>query len=213
MKFSQSAQEVVYQAHLLQTNTNKEMLCIEHVLYGLLLMANYLDEPFSDMKYRDEAKELRSYLKEHISSIASATYQIKKDAEDDSGSFFKTATPLLEAALKYSDGETIGVMDLAKATLECDTPTLLAIRYVNVNGVAANDAKYYDFVEKPVPPEEPESVEDKQIFHSSTATKMLAFLALLAAAEEMQQNQLRENSYVKIKKKNHNVLASWPQGE
>ncbi len=201
MKFSQSAQEVIYQAHQLQTNTNKDMLCVEHILYGLLLMANYLDEPFNDMKYRDEAKNLRSYLKRNISSIASATYQIKKDAEDDSGAFFKTATPLLEAALRYSDGETIGVMDLAKATMDCDTPTLLAIRYLNVNGVAARDAKYGEYIEKPVTPANPEPAEDKRVFNSSTATKMLAFLALLAAAEERQQDQLRENSNIKIKKK------------
>ena len=41
---------------------DSDKLCQEHIFYGLLLMACYLDPPMNGEEYREEAKKLRAFL-------------------------------------------------------------------------------------------------------------------------------------------------------
>ena len=54
MEISKSVQEVLTQAQMLKLNTNSNALCVEHILYGLVLMARYLDEPMNKTEYLTE---------------------------------------------------------------------------------------------------------------------------------------------------------------
>ena len=87
MELSKSTQEVITQAQMLRLETGAESLCLEHVYYGLLLMASYLDAPMNAEEYRKEAKELRKYLETKNRSIASAKHQLSRDAKEDSSLF------------------------------------------------------------------------------------------------------------------------------
>ena len=101
MELSKTTKEVIMQAQTLQMEAEGGTLCQEHLFYGLLLMASYLDEPMNDSEYRAEAKALRKYLSGKMRSISAARDQVRRDALDG-GDDFVDARPSLGRAVEIA---------------------------------------------------------------------------------------------------------------
>ena len=153
MELSKSTQEVITQAQMLRLETGAESLCLEHVYYGLLLMASYLDAPMNAEEYRKEAKELRKYLETKNRSIASAKHQLSRDAKEDS-SLFVDARPMLGRAAEMAGSRQIAPMDLAKAIQEDPSPTIRALNGLKIPALEKEDARYSPVV-RPNPQPQP----------------------------------------------------------
>jgi len=142
MELSNSAREIVVQAQMLMLSTGGSGLCVEHLFYGVLLLADYLDPPMDKPEFREDGKKVRAWLEEGgMQSVAAARKQLKTDAEDG-GSNFEDASAVLGRAAEIADGGEISAMDLARAVMETSTPTILALRGLRNPALAAADAKY-----------------------------------------------------------------------
>lgn len=142
MELSKSAREIVVQAQMLMLSTGETGLCVEHLFYGVLLLADYLDPPMDKPEFREDGKKVRAWLEEGgMQSVAAARKQLKTDAEDG-GSNFEDASAVLGRAAEIADGGEISAMDLARAVMETSTPTILALRGLRNPALAAADARY-----------------------------------------------------------------------
>ena len=142
MELSNSAREIVVQAQMLMLSTGGSGLCVEHLFYGVLLLADYLDPPMDKPEFREDGKKVRAWLEEGgMQSVAAARKQLKTDAEDG-GSNFENASAVLGRAAEIADGGEISAMDLARAVMETSTPTILALRGLRNPALAAADARY-----------------------------------------------------------------------
>lgn len=195
MELSKGAQEVIKQAQKLRLDTDGDKLCVEHIFYGLLLMACYLDEPLNDPEYLGEAKKLRSFLEQNMRSIASATHQLKEGAKENTSKFVD-ASPMLGRASELAVTGKIGVMELAYAAWETATPTIHALRWARVDALIKEDERYQEKPkDRPAAPRQDDVVRaEKQASGGVTPSQMMAFLALLAAANEQQKTGLRQNA-------------------
>ena len=142
MELSPSAQEVIMQAQMLKLETEAEFLGLEHIYYGLLLMACYKEEPLNDPAIRPEARKLRSYLEKYVRSIASAKKQLLADAREDS-SGFADAREALGRAAEMAGENAITPLDLAKAILEAHSPTVMALNGLIIPGELSGDDLYH----------------------------------------------------------------------
>lgn len=200
MELKKSAQEVLTQAQMLRLEAGMDKLCIEHVLYGLLLMASYKDDPMNNPELLTEAMELRRDLEKKMRSIASAKHQLYNDALHNN-TLFRDASEAIGRASELAVGETISAMDLAHAIWEDPTPTMRALSGLGINECISEDEKYQE-VAKPQPPiTTNKSQENDKVDGSEdpTPSQMIAVLKMLANMQDNQQEQLRQNSAVKQK--------------
>ncbi len=142
MELSKSLQEVITQAQMLRLETNGSTLCVEHLFYGLLLMACYREKPMDAPEYRQEAEKLRFFLDAWVLSIASAKRQLKEDAEEDD-SFFADAKETLGRAAEMAGDNPITPMELARAIKENQTPTVRALSGLRIPAALKEDEKYH----------------------------------------------------------------------
>ena len=156
MEISKSVQEVLTQAQMLKLNTNSNALCVEHILYGLVLMARYLDEPMNKKEYLTEAKKLRKALEKKINSIAIAEQELKAKAYRDPSSFHNDPS-VLGRAVEIAGTKAVTTLDLAKAGLEKSDSTISWLNSFEINSDAEeDDARYAS--KKPAaqkPPQDP----------------------------------------------------------
>ena len=147
MELSRSAQEVITQAQMLRLKTDSGNLSLEHIYYGLLVMASYLDEPMNGTEFREEAVALRKYLESKSRSIESMKRQLHQDAADG-GSMFTDARPILGRAAEMAGEKAITPMDLARAIHENPSPTIRALNGLINRAALDQDARY---AERPAP--------------------------------------------------------------
>lgn len=196
MELSRGAQAVLTQAQKLRLETNGDKLCVEHIFYGLLRMACYLDAPMDKPEYREDAKKLRSFLEQNMRSIASAVHQLEEDARKDDSKFVDAALMLGRASELARAGE-IGVMELANAAWETATPTIRAVKWLRIEALTAEDARYRESPkaqDADIPGQRHGPEPKKDGADGVTPSQMVAFLALLAAANEQQKTGLRQNA-------------------
>ena len=102
MELSNSAREIVVQAQMLMLSTGGSGLCVEHLFYGVLLLADYLNPPMDKPEFREDGKKVRAWLEEGgMQSVAAARKQLKTDAEDG-GSNFEDASAVLGRAAEIA---------------------------------------------------------------------------------------------------------------
>lgn len=195
MELKKSAQEVLTRAQMLRLEAGMDKLCIEHIFYGLLLMASYKDEPMNTPELLPEAKELRRELEKNVRSIASAKHQLYSDAIHDN-SLFCDATEVIGRASELAEDGDINAMDLFHATWENQTPTIRALAGLGIRECAKEDAKYR---EAPIPQmqvtsDKPQNNKEQPGGEGPTPSQMVAMLKLLAELNDNQKNQLRQNS-------------------
>lgn len=195
MELKKSAQEVLTQAQMLRLEAGMDKLCLEHVLYGLLLMASYKDEPMNDPEFFTEAKELRRELAQKIRSIASAKHQLYSDALHDN-TLFRDATDAIGRASELADGGRIGAIELARAIWEKPTPTMRALSGLENREYLQEDAKYRESPkpQPPIMPSKPLEKANASEGEASTASQMNGMLKGYAAMRNDQQRQLKQNS-------------------
>lgn len=213
MELNKSAQEVLTQAQMLRLEAGMDKLCLEHVLYGLLLMASYKDEPMNDPELLTEAKEIRRELEKKMRSIASAKHQLYRDALHNN-TLFLDATEAIGRASELAGNGNIGAAELLRAIWEAPTPAMRALAVLVNREYSEEDAKYREASQpqpqvKPEPHitrppakiDKPKENENKPDEEGPTTSQMVAMLKLLAGLQDSQQEELRRNSG-KIKKNN-----------
>lgn len=142
MELSNSAREIVVQAQMLMLSTGGSGLCVEHLFYGILLLADYLDPPMNKPEFQEDGKKMRAWLEEDgLMSVASARKQLEEDAKAG-GSMFKDAAAVLGRAAEIAEGGEIGAIDLARAIMETSSPTIRTLRGLINPGLAEADARY-----------------------------------------------------------------------
>ena len=142
MEISKSAQEVLTQAQMLKLNTRSDTVYVEFLLYGLVLMSRYLDEPMNKSEYLAEAKKVRKLLEKKINSIAMAENTLRETAGRDTSGFHNDPT-VLSKAVEIAGSNPISALDLAKAVLEKSDSTITWLNSQEILPFAEeNDAKY-----------------------------------------------------------------------
>ena len=66
MELSNSAKEIVVQAQMLMLSTGGSGLCVEHLFYGILLLADYLDPPMNKPEFREDGEKVFRDLESEI---------------------------------------------------------------------------------------------------------------------------------------------------
>ena len=118
MKLSSSAKEILTNAQALRLENDHKSLCVEHLLYGVLLLGK---ENSSD------GRKVKEYLAKEMINPEAALTQLRIDAKEDS-SFFRDAAPVLGRVTEMAGEDEISAMIFAKAVLESNTPTVLALK-------------------------------------------------------------------------------------
>ena len=148
MELSNSAKEIVVQAQMLMLSTGGSGLCVEHLFYGILLLADYLDPPMNKPEFREDGEKVRAWLEEGgMRSVAAARKQLGEDAQAG-GSMFRDAAAVLGRAAEIAEGGEIGALELARAVKESSTPTILALHGLIDPDLAGADARYHSKPEK-----------------------------------------------------------------
>ncbi|MBO4837305.1 MAG: hypothetical protein J5564_06375 [Clostridia bacterium] len=170
MELSKSAQEVITQAQMLRLEGESEQLCQEHILYGLLLMACYLDPPMNGQEYREEAKELRAFLLTKMHCISAPKTKLRLSAKNNDKQLFTDASATIGRAAEIAGDRPITPLDLAKAVHEIPSPVVRAMSAVNLKGM---DSKYNDggSAEEKKPAEKPQPVRVSPISVSKPAAQ------------------------------------------
>lgn len=202
MNLSRGAQEAIRQAQKMRLETGADNLCAEHIFYGLLRTACYLEEPLNDPEYLWEVKELRSFLEENMGNLESTIHQLKREAIENRANF-KDAAPLLGRAAELASKGEVGTMELARAALESSTPIIAALRWAREDSPMKEDERYRkNAPEKHVISEEDNTKKaGKQENGGATPSQILALLLLLAASNERQKSGLLQNAG----KRNRNI--------
>ena len=176
MELSKSAKEILTQAQMFRIDNNADELCVEHLLYGILVLAK---------ENSADGRQVKEIVSKEMMNPEAAMIQLKKDSKIDSGSF-KAAGPVLGRATELAHGSEIGCKELTKAVFESNTPTILALKgLVGFRGEPAqkpNPAPAVKPAEKPA--------EKKEL---NTHEKAL-LLAVLAAALNSQKDELVNNT-------------------
>lgn len=197
MELSNSAREMIVQAQTLLLNTGGNKLCVEHLFYGVLLLADYLEPPLNKAEFRKDGEKVRAWLEDgRLLSVAAARKQLRQDAEDG-GSMFVDAAPVLGRAAEIAGGSEIGAMELARAVMETSSPTVRALCGLTNPRVADEDARYHQKAQKKAEPSPGRgggnagaaAGKDK-----ATSSQIEALLALLALANSRQTDELRQNA-------------------
>lgn len=151
MELSKSAQEVITQAQMLRLEGDSDQLCQEHILYGLLLMACYLDPPMNGAEYREEAKELRKFLLTKMHCISAPKTKLRLSALNNDKGLFVDGSATIGRAAEIAGSRPITPLDLAKAVHENPSMVVKAMSAVNLPGT---DKKYEE--KKPEPAVKPQ---------------------------------------------------------
>ena len=151
MELSKSAQEVITQAQMLRLEGDSDQLCQEHILYGLLLMACYLDPPMNGTEYREEAKELRKFLLTKMHCISAPKTKLRLSALNNDKGLFVDGSATIGRAAEIAGSRPITPLDLAKAVHENPSMVVKAMSAVNLPGT---DKKYEE--KKPEPAVKPQ---------------------------------------------------------
>lgn len=151
MELSKSAQEVITQAQMLRLEGDSDQLCQEHILYGLLLMACYLDPPMNGEEYREEAKELRKFLLTKMHCISAPKTKLRLSALNNDKGLFVDGSATIGRAAEMAGSRPITPLDLAKAVHENPSMVVRAMSAVNLPGT---DKKYEE--KKPEPAVKPQ---------------------------------------------------------
>ena len=168
MELSVSAKKIITNAQAFRVENDHNSLCVEHLLYGVLLLGK---------ENSNDGKKVREYLGREMLNPDAALTQLKADAKQDS-CYFKDAAPVLGRATELAGGGEIGAMTLAQAVMESNTPTVLALKGLRaVHGQPAQN--------KPEP-------EKKERELSNNELAML--LLLMAAAQNSQKDELVHNT-------------------
>ena len=201
MKLTKAAEACISQAHMHRMSAGiHENLCVEHVFFGLLAMARYLDPPYSKPEYVEEGKAVRAVLTPKVRSIESASWQLRKYAKDPNAGYVDASAAIGRAAeMAENAGSDLTAAILAKAVLESPTPVILAVYAVLDPECAREDAKYQ--TAKPINGQSRPALEPKQQparkskeDNGPTASQLGALLALLAALENEQHNTLKQGA-------------------
>lgn|GEM_PF-1994651 len=139
MELSKSAQEVITQAQMLRLEGDSDKLCQEHIFYGLLLMACYLDPPMNGEEYREEAKKLRAFLLTKMKCIGAPKTKLRLSALNNDKQLFTDGSASVGRAAEIAGSRPITPMDLARAILESPSPVIQAMCSVDLKGT---DRKY-----------------------------------------------------------------------
>lgn len=201
MELTKAAEACISQAHMQRMSAGiHENLCVEHVFFGLLAMARYMDPPYDKPEYVEEGKAVRDVLAPKVRSIESASWQLRKDAKDPNAGFVDAAAVIGRAAeMAENAGGDLTAAILAKAVLESPTPTILAACGAFDPECAREDAKYRAAKPdnaQPAPAPEPQKQPARKPREDNgpTASQFGALLALLAALEDEQHNTLKQGA-------------------
>ncbi len=148
-------------------------LCIEHVLYGLLMLSRYLDPPLNRPELQKEGKEVRALLSDYIGSIESAAWVLGNQAHALGFNSAATAIGRASEIAEHAGKREIDAVSLAKAVMESPTPGIRDLMAVRLEECAARDEKYKRAAE-------PDMEEPNEEISTSQLAAMLAFLAGLA---------------------------------
>ena len=197
MKLTRAAEACITQAHLQRINAGiHENLCVEHVFFGLLTLARYLDPPLNKPEYQTEAKVLRELLSLHVRSIECASNRLKENTKNlntgysDAANVIGRATEIAENA-----GSDLTPEILAKAVLENTTPAIReACEAIDLN-CAIKDAQYQQQAPESNKPSHPNktnktSEQKHKGDRGPTTSQFDAFFALLASMEDEQHDTL-----------------------
>ena len=142
MELSRSAKEILIQAQMFMKETGGSTLCVEHLLYGVLLLADYLEPPFDKDIYREDGEQVRALVEEKFLSVATAREQIKSKAGSDS-SRYVDAKATLGRATELAHGGAIGAQTLTQAVLENSTPVMTRLKKAKLVRFADKDLRYH----------------------------------------------------------------------
>ena len=201
MELTKAAEACISQAHMQRMGAGiHENLCVEHVFFGLLAVARYLDPPYDKPEYAEEGKAVRAVLAPKVRSIESASWQLRKDAKDPNAGYADASAVIGRAAeMAENAGGDLTAAILAKAVLESPTPAILAACGALNPECAREDAKYQAAKPtnaRPSPAREPEKqpMQKPKEDNGPTASQFGALLALLAALENEQHNTLKQGA-------------------
>ncbi len=200
MVLTKTAEACISQAHMQRMSAGiHENLCVEHVFFGLLAMARYLDPPCNKPEYTEEGKAVRAVLAPKVRSIESASWQLRKYAKDPKAGYVDASAVIGRAAeMAENAGSDLTAAILAKAVLESPTPAILAVCGVLDPEYAREDAKYQTSKPvnvKPIPEPEKQPAQTPKEDNGPTASQFGALLALLAALENEQHNTLKQGAH------------------
>ncbi len=201
MELTKAAEACISQAHMQRMSAGiHENLCVEHVFFGLLAMARYLDPPCNKPEYVEEGKAVRAILAPKVRSIESASWQLRKDARDPNSGYVDASAVIGRAAeMAENAGSDLSAAILAKAVLESATPAILAVCGVLDPECAREDAKYQTAKPENAKPrldQEPQQQPEQKPKEDNgpIASQLGALLALLAAVEDEQHNTLKQGA-------------------
>lgn len=175
MELSKGAKASMEQAQNLRVKGGADNLCVEHILYGLLILSRYLDPPLNQPRLENEAREVRALLSQSISSIESAAWWLDNQAAylgfNKAASVIGRASEIASNANKRE----IDAVSLAKAVMESPTTEIRELLTMRVAECMEEEEKYLEEVK----PESAKKESGKDISTSQLAA-MLVFLAGLA---------------------------------
>ncbi|MEA5060794.1 MAG: hypothetical protein VB049_12320 [Candidatus Pelethousia sp.] len=206
MELSKGANECLVQAHMLRMSADRGApLCAEHLFYGLLLLAKYLDPPLNNPEFREEGEAVRMLLGERTASIASAAWQLEQDAKESGRSFAEAARFIRRATeiAENAGSQEIDAVCFAKAILESPTPAIRGLLGVFHPQHAQGDARYPATRPAATPPVSPADAASscEEADGSLTASQFGAMLAMLAALEDGQYESLKSGANPQKNKK------------
>ena len=171
MELSSTAKEILVQAQMLMKETGGTKLCVEHLLYGVLELADYLEPPFDKGMYEEDGKRVRQMVEKDFLSIASAREQLKKSAKADRDRYVDGRATLGRAS-ELTHGGQIGAEELTRAVLEKSTPVMESLKTEKNERYANKDARYH-----------PEQIQEQNEEEKKSLTpSQAAFLAALIEA-------------------------------
>ena len=199
MELTKAAEACISQAHMQRMSAGiHENLCVEHVFFGLLAMARYLDPPYDKPEYVGEGKAVRDVLAPKVRSIESASWQLRKDAKDLNAGYTDASAVIGRAAemAEHAGGDLTAAI-LARAVLESPTPAILAACGSFDPECAREDAKYQASKPanaQPAPEPKKQPAQKPREDNGPTASQFGALLALLAALEDEQHDTLKQGA-------------------
>jgi hypothetical protein len=201
MELTKAAEACITQAHMLRIGAGvHENLCVEHVFFGLLAMARYLDPPLNQPEYREEGRAVRAVLSEHVRSIACASEYLKNDAKHPKTEYADAAAVIGRATeMAEHSGGSLTAAIFARAVLESTTPGVRAACDAFDSACAGEDAKYRDPAPKEAAPEPANRAQKPAVPKSEdsggpTTSQLGALLALLAMMEDEQHDSLKQSA-------------------
>ena len=144
MEVSKGTQEVLTLANVMKINTDSDTLYVEFILYGLISMANGIDDPSYGTGYRTEAKKMRKLLEQEIHDLPGAEKTLQEKANADTSSFHDNPA-VLGRAFEIAGDNPVTAVELAKAVLEDSKSTITWLNqgsgmdFDNLNHISGSD--------------------------------------------------------------------------